>query len=79
VTSCYFCGGELKEELTTFVYQEGERIYLVKNVPAWVCQKCGEREYSQEVTHQVVNMLQQSPRSYEIAHVPMYDLAQVKA
>ena len=75
MASCYFCGGDLREELTTFIYQEGERIFLVKNVPEWVCQKCGEKEYSQHVTHRVVTLLRHSPRSYEIAQVPLYDLA----
>jgi len=80
MTSCYYCGGALKEELTTFVYQgEAGQVYLVKNVPALVCQKCGEKEYSQEVTHRVVTLLRQSPLSYEVVHVPVYDLAHVGA
>jgi len=74
---CYFCGGEMVEELTTFVYEENDQVWIIRNVPASVCQQCGEKEYSQEVTHQILTFLQHPPRPTEIVHVPAYDLALV--
>jgi YgiT-type zinc finger domain-containing protein len=71
---CYFCGGELVAQTTTFVHEAHGNVQIIRNVPAYVCQQCGEREYTQEVTHQILTFLQQSPRPVEILQVPAYDL-----
>ena len=46
---CYFCGAQTKEQLVTDLYTEGNVYLAVENVPADVCQQCGERYYSPEV------------------------------
>jgi YgiT-type zinc finger domain-containing protein len=46
---CYFCGGQTEEETVTDLYTEGNLYVAVENVPADVCQQCGERYYSPEV------------------------------
>jgi YgiT-type zinc finger domain-containing protein len=71
---CYFCGGEMSERLTTFVYEEEGLVWIIRNVPASVCKQCGEKEYAQEVTHRILAFLRQPPRPVEILHVPAYDL-----
>lgn len=73
--TCYFCGGELKEQLTTFIYEENAQVWLVRNVPALVCQRCGEKEYSAETAQRILKLLKQPLRPMEILHVPAYDLA----
>lgn len=72
---CAFCGGQLYEELTTFIYEDGTQVWIVRNVPTFVCQQCGEKEYSQDTTHRVLTLLKQPPRPVEIVQVPAYDLA----
>lgn len=72
---CYFCGGAMLEQLTTFVYEESGQVWIIRNVPASVCKQCGETEYSQEITHRILSFLQQPPRPMEIIHVPAYDMA----
>lgn len=76
---CYFCGGEMVEQLTTFVYEENGQVWIIRNVPASVCKQCGEKEYSQEITHRILSFLQHAPRPVEIVHVPAYDLAMAMA
>ena len=40
---CPFCKTELKEGKTTLTFQMGaEKIIVVKDVPALVCEECGE-------------------------------------
>jgi YgiT-type zinc finger domain-containing protein len=46
---CCFCGGQTEEEIVTDLYTEGNLYVAVENVPADVCQQCGERYYSPEV------------------------------
>ena len=51
---CYFCGGQTKEQHVTDLYTEGNLYLAVENVPAEVCQQCGERYYSPEVTKKLL-------------------------
>jgi len=71
---CYFCGGTLEEQTSTFLYEDDGEVWVVRNVPAFVCQECGEKEYTQETTHQILALLQRSSCPAEILHVPAYDL-----
>jgi len=73
--SCHFCGGERIEELTTFIYEQDGQMWVIRNVPAYVCKQCGEKEYSQEVTHKILALLKQPPSPTEMLHIPAYDLA----
>jgi YgiT-type zinc finger domain-containing protein len=67
------------EQLTIFVHEENGQVWIIRNVPASVCQQCDEKEYSQEVTHRILTLLRQPPRPMEIVHVPAYDLAMAMA
>jgi len=75
MNTCYFCGGELVEQMTTFVYEENGQVWVVRNAPAYVCRQCGEKEYTQKTTHRILSLLKQPPRPVEILHVPAYELA----
>lgn len=72
--TCHFCGGALKEQLTTFLHEDNGQVWLVRNVPAFVCTQCGEKEFSRATTKQVLSLLKQPPRPAEILHVPAYDM-----
>jgi len=39
---CPFCKGDMKEGKTSLPYEIGERLIVVRNVPALVCEQCGE-------------------------------------
>lgn len=43
---CFYCKGETKETTTKFIVDLGQCVVIVKNVPARVCQQCGEASYS---------------------------------
>ncbi len=75
MSRCHCCGGELVEQLTTFLYEENGQVWIIRNVPAFVCKQCGEKEYSQETTHRILSFLKQPPRPVDIIHVPAYDWA----
>jgi len=75
MTTCYYCGGEMVEQETTFMHEDDGQFWIVRNVPAFVCTQCGEKEYAQETTRRVLELLKQPPRPKEILHVPAYELA----
>ncbi len=74
MNACHFCGGELKEELTTFLHEDHGKMWLVRNVPAFVCMQCGEKEFSRTVTRQILSLLKRPPSPAEILQVPAYDM-----
>lgn len=41
-SACQACGGELKPEKVNLEELEGGKLYLMENVPAMVCEECGE-------------------------------------
>jgi len=75
MNACHFCSGELKAQLTTFLYEDNGQVWVVRNVPASVCAQCGEKEFSRATTKQLLSLLKQPPRPAEILHVPAYDMA----
>jgi YgiT-type zinc finger domain-containing protein len=40
---CSFCGGEVKEEVVELDYRYKGNLYVFREVPAGVCQQCGEK------------------------------------
>jgi len=40
---CYFCKGKVVKKRITIDYRWGEDLIVIKDVPAGVCQQCGEK------------------------------------
>lgn len=57
--TCLYCKGTLEEKNIDRIQQYQGRWYLIENVPAMVCQQCGETYYSSE-SHDLVLRLVQS-------------------
>lgn len=50
ITACYFCGGAIKQvTVGNFDYRLEGRLYVIKKVPAGLCQQCGEKYVAAEV------------------------------
>ncbi|SNX54889.1 YgiT-type zinc finger protein [Thermoanaerobacterium sp. RBIITD] len=45
---CY-CGGIIEIKPTDYELIKGKRVKIYKNVPTYVCQKCGAKYYDTEV------------------------------
>ena len=46
---CYFCKGKVVQQRITIDYRWGEDLFVIKDVPAGVCQQCGEKYLSSDV------------------------------
>lgn len=69
--TCFFCKGHTIETTTKFIVDLGSCVVIVKNVPAFVCQQCGEASFSDDVAkrlEQIVNAVRNSIMS-EVAIV----------
>ena len=51
--NCFYCKGRTVETTTKFIVDLGNCDVIVKNVPARVCQQCGEASFSDDVAKQL--------------------------
>jgi len=72
---CVFCGGETTKKRVTFSYEEEDRYFLVENVPAEVCERCGEKTYSPEVTDELLKFAKAQFTPVRKVEVPVFDFA----
>jgi YgiT-type zinc finger domain-containing protein len=54
---CEFCGGETTLQKVNKLHSHREQQRLIKNVPARVCQKCGEHYYHAKVLDEIDRLL----------------------
>ena len=58
---CVICKlGETKPGLTRVVLQRGETTVVIKDVPAAICDDCGEYYLSEEITERVLALAEQA-------------------
>ncbi|MBP7231674.1 MAG: type II toxin-antitoxin system MqsA family antitoxin [Syntrophaceae bacterium] len=70
---CPFCGGQPVKATVTFAYEEDDRYLFIENVPADVCDQCGERIYAPEVTDELLRIAGQKLCPVRKIEVPVYD------
>lgn len=71
---CYFCKGKLAHERIRHVHRWGNRIVIFDNVPAEVCQQCGEVYLSPEVLQLMDEMTLQDYQPKAVLSVPVFSL-----
>lgn len=54
---CSLCGGEMEKKEVEVIKKAGEKVVVVKDVPAWVCKQCGERYYSIDTVERINEMV----------------------
>jgi len=58
---CVICKtGQTESGMSSTMFDQDGRIIVVKDVPAQVCQQCGEAYFSKEVTAQVYERVMQT-------------------
>ena len=50
---CTFCKGTLQAGKTEFMARVGDEIIVIRDVPAFICDRCGEAYYSAEVSRKI--------------------------
>ena len=74
---CPRCEGAMRSELVKTVMWYGERVVLVENVPAMVCDACMEQFYDDETTEALTRLTEEGfPRAEQTGEVlvPIYSL-----
>jgi len=53
VQSCYYCKGHVVQQSTTIDYRWGDSLFVIRDVPAGVCQQCGEKYLNSDVNKEL--------------------------
>ncbi|MEI8002754.1 MAG: type II toxin-antitoxin system MqsA family antitoxin [Methanothrix sp.] len=53
LSDCCCCAGKMHEGRHDFMTRVGNEIVVVKDVPALICDTCGEVEYTLEVSREI--------------------------
>ena len=56
---CSFCRGKLVEGHTEFVAHVKESVIVIEDVPAWICEQCGEPYFSSETSQKIDVIMKQ--------------------
>lgn len=51
--TCSCCNGKLLQGKTDFMVNMGNEIVVIKNVPALICDSCGEKYFSADVSRRI--------------------------
>lgn len=51
--TCIECGNELRNKIKTYVANLDSCVIIIKNVPAMVCEHCGDVYYSDDVAEKI--------------------------
>jgi YgiT-type zinc finger domain-containing protein len=63
VANCYFCKGKTKIKNVDVDFRWGDKLVVVKNVPVEVCEQCGERYYSSEISKKLDELVKKQETS----------------
>jgi len=68
---CSFCGGEVKEDKVELDYRYQGRLFIFQNVPAGVCQQCGEKYLTAKVAKEIEQKIRTKERWNKTIPVPV--------
>lgn len=73
--TCHFCGSEVEEKRITVDYRWGEKLVaIIENVPAGVCQACGEQYFKAAVVKEMEALVRSQEKPKDMVSVPLREL-----
>jgi len=77
---CFLCGGTLQPQTVTKIQTwKGELRGVVENVPAYVCNQCGEKYFDGVVLEQIDSLLQHKNTPVKQISIPLYRFQKTEA
>jgi YgiT-type zinc finger domain-containing protein len=59
---CALCNGKLEESTTEFMARTSGEVVIINDVPARVCEQCGEAYYSVEISRKIDAVMREAHR-----------------
>lgn len=74
---CNVCHGRLTKQRMSYTQWYEGRLLVIENVPAWVCEQCGETYFDPDVVEQVQSLIWSGAEPVRVVETPVYDLSAV--
>ncbi len=76
IVKCPYCHGCCESQIITLTLRRTQALFaVIRNVPADVCQVCGEAQFTLPTTLRLLTAIQTDAVPDEVAVMPIYDLA----
>lgn len=74
---CEVCGGDVRHTTTDFVVRQDGEVIVVENVPAWVCEVCGEKAFDAGVVQRLQETIREKKGPARTEQAQVFDFAAV--
>lgn len=74
MNTCPVCHSKMEHQMTTFTQWVEGRLIVIENVPAWVCEQCGETFYDPDIVERIQNIVWSDEAPTRTIETPVYDL-----
>ena len=71
---CLVCHWEMMKKKVTVDLRIGDNLFIVERVPASVCNHCGERVFTPEITRKLQALAKQRKKPPRTLSVPVFSL-----
>lgn len=75
MTICYFCRGKVIPRRIQHIHHWGDRVYIFEDVPAEVCEQCGEVYFAPNVLAEMDRIVASKSKPTATIQVPVYTFA----
>jgi YgiT-type zinc finger domain-containing protein len=72
---CDICGGTRAPSLITYTIYYDNKPVVIENVPAEVCQQCGEQYFAPETVEKLQKIVWSKKKPKRMVETPVYDLS----
>lgn len=73
---CLVCHHDMVEQTVTLDMRLGEDLIVIEEVPATVCEHCGERVFTPEITRQIQTLARERKAAERTILVPVFSLGE---
>ncbi|WP_456473683.1 type II toxin-antitoxin system MqsA family antitoxin [Candidatus Pyrohabitans sp.] len=77
--TCAICGGRLKEDRVKVELWVKDELIVIEDVPARVCEACGEKYFSAEVSKTIDYLISARPKAKKRLDVPVFTFKEAQA
>jgi YgiT-type zinc finger domain-containing protein len=75
MTTCYFCKGKVTPKRIRHIHRWGKQVFILEDVPAEVCQQCGEIFFAPDILAEMDKIATSNTRPKTTVVVPVYSFA----
>ena len=73
VEKCPVCSGDVKKEKTIFSIDFGFGILVVRDVPSYLCMKCGSEWHTDDVRTKLETIINDAEKRHSYVEITKYD------